>query len=393
MKIWHFGASVSPQKVCGVTRTVWLIARQQATFGHQVALVFNSQPDRAAIEDAEQAGIELIYLPSKKWRYETKYLDEQLQNWQPHIVHMHSVFIPNQATLARALKQRSIPYIVTPHGGLDFRRSRVQKIIYSTLIEKSRFRQASAITGLTDKEIELVRKFVPNYNRSIHSIFNPIDSSQFGEMTWHQNIASPKIVYLGRFDVVHKGLDILGEIARYLPEAEFHLYGQAEAKSQAELARLKLTLSGNVYFHPPVFDREKAEVLANASLYIQASRWEGFGISIAEAMYLGIPCAISDTLDMAVTFKNNDLGFVFSPNPPQIAKQLRDLLQNPDRLRYWSDRARRFARENYQLEAVTLNYLHVYEEAIESHSIQAKSDRSANRIRDSIAVPKLKSSS
>ena len=124
MKIWHFGASSSPTKVCGVTRTVWLVAGQQAELGHQISLMVNSVPDREALDYADKLGIELIYLPSNRWQYDRKILDAKLQRGKPDIVHMHSVFIPKQATLAGMLIERSIPYIVTPHGWLDFRRKK-----------------------------------------------------------------------------------------------------------------------------------------------------------------------------------------------------------------------------------------------------------------------------
>jgi glycosyltransferase involved in cell wall biosynthesis len=369
MKIWHFGASSSPNKVCGVTRTVWLVAGQQAELGHQVALMVNSAPDRDALDYADKLGIDLIYLPSKRWQYDQTVLDRQLECGQPDIVHMHSVFIPKQATLAQTLMTRSIPYIVTPHGGLDFRRSRWQKIVYSALIEKRRFKQAHAITGLTERETLAISDFVPKYTGLIRLISNPIDLGQFGETCWQQNLETQTteaktIVYLGRFDVVHKGLDILGEIARLLPNIRFNLYGSAEAKSQPALDRLKQQLPANVCFHPPIFGKEKAAVLANASLYIQASRWEGFSISIAEAMFLGTPCAIADTLDLATPFKQHNLGLVFSPNPQAAAAKLQEALNRPEVLQQWSDRARQFARDNFQPETVALNYLELYKEVV-----------------------------
>jgi glycosyltransferase involved in cell wall biosynthesis len=291
-------------------------------------------------------------------------MDNYLAAIEPDIVHVHSVFVPKQASLAKNLIRRKIPYVVTPHGGLDFRRSRLKKILYSAVLEKPRFRSASAITIITPKEEEAVRAFVSNYKKNVRWIPNSVETKYLEKTQWKGNVKAKRLVYLGRFDVLHKGLDILVEIARLLPEVSFDLYGSSQAKTQGELQILQQNLPPNVSFHKPVFDSDKAQVLANASLYIQTSRWEGFGISIAEAMYLGLPCAIAETLNFADIFRNYDLGVVLSPLAAEAAQQIRAFLQQPERLNYWSERARKFAIENFNPAKVAGSYLNLYEEVI-----------------------------
>ncbi|MGL4501736.1 MAG: hypothetical protein ACRCU2_21890, partial [Planktothrix sp.] len=50
LKIWHIGSSSSPQKVCGVNNTVWLIATEQVLMGHDVTLIVNNPPDISALK-------------------------------------------------------------------------------------------------------------------------------------------------------------------------------------------------------------------------------------------------------------------------------------------------------------------------------------------------------
>jgi len=364
MRIWHIGAEASPQKINGVNNVVWQVAGEQAAMKNEVVLVVDTEPDAAAINLAKKSDVKLIQIPANKWRYDPKIMDRYLAAMKPEIIHIHSVFIPKQASLAMNLMKREIPYIVTPHGGLDFRRSRLKKILYSAILEKYRFREASAITIITPKEEEAVRAFVPNYPKNVRWIPNSVETKYLENTQWKGNVKAKRLVYLGRFDVLHKGLDILVEIARLLPEVSFDLYGSSQAKTQGELQRLQQNLPPNVRFHKPVFDSDKAKVLADASLYIQTSRWEGFGISIAEAMYLGLPCAIAETLNFAEIFHNSDLGIVLSPNIPEAAQQIRTFLQQPDRLNYWSERARRFAIEHFNLSKVASCYLNLYEEII-----------------------------
>ena len=49
----------------------------------------------------------------------------------------------------------------------------------------------------------------------------------------------------------------------------------------------KFDLQDTVFFHEPIHEVEK--VLRNAALYVQPSAFEGFGLSMEEAMSIGLP--------------------------------------------------------------------------------------------------------
>ncbi|MBE9041109.1 glycosyltransferase family 4 protein [Oscillatoriales cyanobacterium LEGE 11467] len=359
MKIWHLGAASSPQKICGVNQTVWLIAREQARQGHQVTLLLGAKPHPRALDSAKTDGINLMQMSANCWRYTS--LPSQLDRNPPDLVHLHSVFIPKQATLARTLGRYNIPYIITPHGGLNFQRSPLKKRIYSALLEKARFSQAAAITVLTPQEEAAVRAFVPQYQGVLRWMPNPIDLQKIPEPKWQGNTSTKQLVYLGRFDVLHKGIDRMVALARELEEFTFHLYGTPESKTQNRLARLQQKLPNNVHFHDPIYDAGKTQVLANASLYVQTSRWEGFPISIAEAMALGVPAALSEHLGVAQIFARHDLGLPLSVNPLEAATQLRKLFENPEKIHHWSRRARSFACEYFQPQTIADGYLDLYQ--------------------------------
>lgn len=362
MRIWHIGASPSLKKVDGLSATVWIVAGEQALLGHQVALILNALPDEAALALATQTGLELIHVPVSNKRYDLKVLKPLMHSTPPEVVHMHSVFLPKQASLAIVLVRNRIPYIITPNGGVDFRRGWLKKSLYSWLVEKSRFAAAAAITVVTPKEEKPVRALVPRYRGIVRWIPNPVDACNL--QSWKGDTEAKRLVFLGRFDVLHKGIDILVDIARLLPDVEFHLYGTEDAKTKEWLEQLQRNLSPNVHFHSPVFGIEKAQVLAGASLYIQTSRWEGFPLSIAEAMYAGLPCAMAETLNFAEIFRQHDLGVVLPPNPQKAAIRLLEVLNQPALLQNWSERARAFAQAHFPPRAVAKGYLNLYEQVL-----------------------------
>jgi glycosyltransferase involved in cell wall biosynthesis len=364
MKIWHVGAMPYPDAVDGVNATIWMIAQEQVSLGHQVSLLLDREPDDTSVSFANNCGINPIAIPANIWGYDSRLLKSLLSTQHPHLVHLHSVFLPRQATLAKRLVSAQIPYVITPHGGLDSQHGQAKKAIYNLLIERHRFAKAAAITVVTPKEAETIHKFVPRYRGIVRWVANPFDSQKLEKHHWQGNIVAKRVVFLGRFDVLHKGIDLLIEIARKMPTCHFHLYGSEDANTRAWLEKLKRDLPVNLTFHHPVFGTEKIEVLTQASLYIQMSRWEVFGISIAEAMALGLPCAIAGTLNLAEVFQKYDLGAVLPTDPQLAAAALQTILDRPDVLQTWSQKSRAFAYQHFHPKAVAQDYLNLYEEVL-----------------------------
>ena len=386
MRIWHVGDFWSPERVDGVSNAAWLLAAEQAHLGHDISLIISSAPDNAALGIAAGAGIALVRTSKSILRFSNE-VRRILQRRLPDVVHMHSVFIPQQAVMARVLRQRGIPYVIKPAGGLlpqVLRRNVIKKGLYSLLIERPRFMGAAAIANVTPGEEDAIRAYLPSFRKPVRWISNPVNVQELGPHRWQgvpSNAAQKRISFLGRFDVLCKGIDVLVEIARMLPEAQFDLYGTEDAKTRDWLARLQQKQPANVAFHEPIFGAAKGKMLAGATLYLQPSRWEGFGISVAEAMYLGVPCAISGTMNMAGIFRPRELGLVLSADPRDAADQIREALSRPEQLQQWSQRGRDFARTHFHPRVVVEKYLALYQEAIDARSAGQGKSNSAGRTR------------
>jgi glycosyltransferase involved in cell wall biosynthesis len=363
MKIWHVGASPSPEEINGVNNTIWPVAIEQCHQGHQVSLILEQKPDQKGMELSQQEGLQVIEIPATFWGYHSPVLQFVLRTQPPDVVHFHSMFIPKQPSLVPQLKQQHIPYIITPNAitPQQLQRRWLKKWIYSVLVEKSHFRNAAGIAVVTPLEQKALMSFVPDYSGLVHWIPNPINPNTLTGQQWQGQTHGKRVVYLGRFDVWHKGIDHLVELGRLLPDIELHLYGIEDHQTRRCLHRIQRNLPQNVYFHPPVFGAEKLQVLTEASVYIQMSRWEVFGISIAEAMALGVPCAIANTINLAELFQSHDLGLVLSKNRSDAAQQLRQALENPTQLQKWSEQGKTFAQRHFQADTIARQYLNLYQ--------------------------------
>jgi glycosyltransferase involved in cell wall biosynthesis len=366
LRIWHDGADPNSHGVNGVNATIWLLARHQAWLGHDVTLLLRVQPSAAAISSARTAGIRLLFLGGGLWRVSRARLDDALRQFTPDIVHMHSVFIPRQASLARQLRARGISYITTPHGGLSsevLRQNRIKKRIYARLLERPRCTSAALLIASLGEETD-IRAFLGQRAVPIRNMPLGIDTESLGTERWKQNFIPPKLVFLGRFDVYVKGIDLLLGVAGLMRDHEFHLYGLQDHGTREWLRQIRCGCASNVFFHPPVYGLEKAQVLCDATMYIQMSRSESFGISIAEAMHLGVPCAISDQIHIAAPFREHDLGLLLPGDSAAAAMALTSALKAREPLLRWSQRAKAFAAEHFDARMAAQRHIDVYREMI-----------------------------
>ena len=103
--------------------------------------------------------------------------------------------------------------------------------------------------------------------------------------------AANRLVYMGSF-MPYKNVDTLVRAVAALPDYELHLLSRITQDERTRLTRL--APQARLVFHDGVTDAEYAELLAGATALVTASRAEGFGIPLVEAMRLGTPVVVSD---------------------------------------------------------------------------------------------------
>ncbi|MDQ1448493.1 MAG: hypothetical protein QOC79_1464, partial [Actinomycetota bacterium] len=106
------------------------------------------------------------------------------------------------------------------------------------------------------------------------------------------------LLWLGRFDPQHKGLDLLVRALATVPRnarPRLRLVGPDWRDGRERMNALvrALHLEEWVSVETPLYGDEKWSALRSATGFVYPSRWEGFGNSVAEAASLGVPLLVT----------------------------------------------------------------------------------------------------
>jgi glycosyltransferase involved in cell wall biosynthesis len=103
---------------------------------------------------------------------------------------------------------------------------------------------------------------------------------------------SVELVYMGSF-MPYKNVETLARALHDLPGARLHLLSRIRPADRERL--VALAPAGAIVAHDGVSDAEYHRLLDEATALVHASREEGFGIPLVEAMGRGTPVIVSDT--------------------------------------------------------------------------------------------------
>ncbi len=128
--------------------------------------------------------------------------------------------------------------------------------------------------------------------------------------------------HLVKTTLMHKGHQPFVEAAHHLPDVRFVFVGKWHDDA---IEHLRGLAPGNVEFTGWLADEELEALYRRASVYVQASRHEGFGLAVAEAMLAGCIPVVMDVTAMPEVV--GDAGvLIASQDPAAVAEGVREAL-------------------------------------------------------------------
>ncbi len=362
----------------GLYNAVWNLAISLVAIGNKVTILRAGKlPSQRDIHKAREQEIALEGYPFPRWwnfwRDEGGYLRQFLERLQPDIVHIHYVRVPKYYAISRILHKMKIPFVVSLHGGMnpaEMKRRYIRKIIYWTFIERSVHLRAAGIHFITERER---LSYYQHFGRpSTYSIIpNVIHIHENIKWKGEISVDRLKFLFLGRYDIWTKGIDLSVELVRVLREqygilAELHLYGSPGDKFRKQFQKLLRKYSG-----VPIIDHglisgeiDKLRLMSEYDFYLQYSRFEVFGMSIGEALSIGMPVIVSENCDLSQDLSKANACITISMEPSRAAQQIAELLDKKDLILTIANNGRKWVSANCSSQVVAAKMIDFYKQAI-----------------------------
>ncbi|MBQ3018173.1 MAG: glycosyltransferase family 4 protein [Clostridia bacterium] len=291
---------------------------------------------------------------------------------KPDIIVFHQVYFPKFLKIAKEARKLNIPYIIIPHGSMTKeaqRAKRLKKIVGNLLYFNKFMNGAASIQYLSEDEKNRAFKKFPCFV-STNGLNMPNEQKE--------SFNEDKLVfsYIGRYDTHIKGLDLLIEAVKQKEDflrknnCVVNLYGPQHldlyVKNVESLksAIKEKTISDIVFINGPVIAEEKKNTLLKTDVFIQCSRSEAMGLSIAEALSYGVPSIVTYTTTMGDFIDKYDAGWSCQTTAEDIANSIEKAVLEKHLLKEKSKNAITLVKSEFLWENVAKDALENYRKFI-----------------------------
>ena len=288
----------------------------------------------------------------------------------PDLVVFHDVYHFEFIKIAQGLVRDGIPYIIIPHGCLVksaqqkkwWKKKLANVMFFNRFIGNSKGLQCLSENELKNTEFD-VSKFIGT---------NGITLPEKSKTTFNEE--NIRIVYIGRLEIIPKGLDLLIQAVKYVKEETdclrhvetIDLFGPDYKGRFAEVNSLisQNGIGDLVTLHPAINGQEKFEKLLNADIFVQTSRHEGMPMGVLEAMSIGVPCLVTKGTSLGEIIEQYNAGWVAEVSAESIAKTLVLAVNQRGKLYTMSCNARKLIEDNFSWSIIAKNTIQTYKSII-----------------------------
>jgi glycosyltransferase involved in cell wall biosynthesis len=241
---------------------------------------------------------------------------------------LNSAWTLHNVTAAAVARRHGIPYIVAPRGAYDpriRRRHHLAKDAWWLAAERRLLDRSLAVHLFFESERSHLDRL--GYRGEVIVAPNGVDVPR--DIRWDGG-SDRTVLWLGRFDPEHKGIDVLLAAMQRIPPGQrpqMRLCGPDWRRRKTRVVKLvhRLHLEEWVAVAAPIHGRQKLELMSRASAFVYPSRWEGFGNAAAEAGAVGVPILVTP-YPLGQFLASHGAAIMAEPTPAGLAAGLADVL-------------------------------------------------------------------
>jgi len=357
--------------VAGVENIVENLARQLIQRGHQCDVLTLNRCfyDMGKVLPAHEKvkGIEVYRIPF--WGHQRLFLAPGalrfIKNYD--LIHIHNVdSFADLLVIAKSWHRR--PLVLSTQGGYFHTNTAIEfKRLYFNIITRLTMRGLDAAIAVSEHDRILFSSVCPR----LVMISDGIDYASFACI--EKDIEPNLLVYVGRL-ASNKRVDNLirafSLVSTARPSASLVIIGLDYEGILNDLKSLatQLGVQDKVHFTGVLSDADLRAHLAKAHLFVSASEYESFGISVLEAMSTGTVAVVNDIKPFRAIINPGENGYLVDFSNANLTANvlLHALSMNEHELRDMGARAQSVAKR-YSWENVVIKVEGLYSEVLEQH--------------------------
>lgn len=339
----------------GMTGAVCAGAMALCDIGAKVSLVYDAESSR----DPETRTERLTWVPLRHGGPRGFRVPIGLEGVlkDADLLVLHSGWTAHNIAAARTAERLGVPYLLEPRGAYDphiVSRRRHVKALWWRAGERRLVDKSLAVHVFFDSEREHLARL--GYSGPIVAVPNGVRVDP--DLRWDGG-SGGYLLWLGRFDPQHKGLDLLLKAMSELDKRmrpPLRLQGPDWRNRKGDVAATVKALGLDEWVHigEPVYGKDKTGLISRAKGFVYPSRWEAFGNSVAEAAGMGVP-VLTTTYPLGLFLAERSAGVAKQAEPATLAAGISEVT-GANAVRMGSN-ARRVVAEELSWDAVARSWL------------------------------------